>query len=122
MESRERNWQEFELRDRDYRRGLIFRGQAGSKWRLETTLERSGHPTMPIAGYYDLIVRQVGSSVSSFSSMQARKNSRPMRSLKGQYSLTKPCFLGVDILSMQHICGIMDFRRPFRTGRYHHMS
>jgi FRG domain len=76
MESREGNWQEFEiwlqeLRNRNYRRGLIFRGQADSKWRLETTLERSGHSTMPIADYYDLIVRQLGPSVSSFSSMQA---------------------------------------------------
>ena len=76
MESREGNWQEFEiwlqeLRNRSYRRGLIFRGQADSKWWLETTLERSGHSTMPIADYYDLIVRQVGPSVSSFSSMQA---------------------------------------------------
>jgi hypothetical protein len=76
MESREGNWQEFEiwlqeLRNRNYRRDLIFRGQADSKWRLETTLERGGHSTMPIADYYDLIVRQVGPSVRSFSSMQA---------------------------------------------------
>ncbi|MFZ1087344.1 MAG: FRG domain-containing protein [Terracidiphilus sp.] len=76
MESREGNWQEFEiwlqeLQNRKYRRGLIFRGQADSKWRLETTLERSGHSTMPIADYYDLIVRKVGPNVSAFSSMQA---------------------------------------------------
>ena len=76
MESREGNWQEFEiwlqeLRDRNYRRGLIFRGQADSKWRLETTLERSGHPTMPIVDYYGLTVGNIGPSVSTFSSMQA---------------------------------------------------
>jgi hypothetical protein len=76
MESREGNWQEFEmwlqeLRGRNYRRGLMFRGQGNSEWRLETTLERSGHSTMPIAEYYDLIVRQIGSSVGTFSSMQA---------------------------------------------------
>ena len=76
MESGEGNWQEFEiwlqeLRDRKYRRGLNFRGQANSEWRLETTLERSGHSTMPIADYYDLIVRRIGPIVSAFSSMQA---------------------------------------------------
>jgi hypothetical protein len=76
MESREGNWQEFEiwlqeLKDRNYRRGLIFRGQADSEWRLETTLERNGQSIMPIADYYNLIVRQVGPSVSSFTSMQA---------------------------------------------------
>ncbi len=76
MESRKGNWQEFEiwlqeLKDRNYRRGLIFRGQADSEWRLETTLERNGQSTMPIADYYNLIVRQVGPSVSSFTSMQA---------------------------------------------------
>lgn len=76
MESREGNWQEFEiwlqeLQGREYRRGLLFRGQADSKWRLETTLERSGHSTMPIADYYDLIVRRIGPVVSAFSSMQA---------------------------------------------------
>jgi len=48
MELREGNWQDFEmwleeLRDRHYRRPFIFRGQADSEWRLETTLERSGH-------------------------------------------------------------------------------
>jgi hypothetical protein len=76
MELREGNWREFEiwlqeLRDRNYRRGLLFRGQADSKWRLETTLERSGHPTMPIAEYYELIVGKIGPEVSTFSSMQA---------------------------------------------------
>jgi FRG domain len=76
MESREGNWQEFEawlqdLRGRNYRRGLIFRGQADSDWRLETTLERSGHPTMSLADYYALIVGNIGPSVSAFSSMQA---------------------------------------------------
>jgi hypothetical protein len=76
MESREGNWQDFEiwlqeLRGRNYKRGLIFRGQADSGWRLETTLERSGHSNMSIADYYDLIVRVVGPLVSSFSSMQA---------------------------------------------------
>lgn len=76
MESREGNWQEFEswlqeLRDRNYRSGLIFRGQPDSKWRLETTLERSGHPTMPIADYYGLVVGRVGPDVSAVSSMQA---------------------------------------------------
>jgi hypothetical protein len=76
MESREGNWQDFEtwlqeLRGRGFKRGLIFRGQADSKWRLQTTLERSGHSTMPIVDYYSLIVRVVGPSVSSFSSMQA---------------------------------------------------
>jgi len=76
MESREGNWQEFEiwlqeLRDRNYRRSLIFRGQADSEWRLETTLERSGHLNMPIADYYELIVRRVGPTVGAFSSMQA---------------------------------------------------
>jgi hypothetical protein len=76
MESREGNWQEFEswlqeLSGRKYRRGLIFRGQADSKWRLETTLERSGHPTMPIVDYYGLTVGNIGPSVSTFSSMQA---------------------------------------------------
>lgn len=76
MESREGNWQEFEswlqeLRGRGYRRGLIFRGQANSEWRLETTLERSGHSTMSVADYYELAVRRVGQSISTFSSMQA---------------------------------------------------
>lgn len=76
MESREGNWQDFEiwlqeLRDRKYRRGLIFRGQADSNWRLDTTLERNGHPTMPIADYYQLIVGGVGPDVGTFSSMQA---------------------------------------------------
>ncbi len=76
MESREGNWQEFEiwlqeLRNRKYRRGLLFRGQADSNWRLETTLERSGRSTMPVADYYDLIVRGIGPAVSTFSSMQA---------------------------------------------------
>ncbi len=76
MESREGNWQEFEvwlqeLRDRNYGRGLIFRGQADSNWRLETTLERSGYSAMPIADYYALIVGNIGPSVSTFSSMQA---------------------------------------------------
>jgi len=76
MESREGNWQEFEiwlqeLRDRNYQRGLIYRGQANFEWRLETTLERSGHPTMPIADYYTLTVGNIGPSVSTFSSMQA---------------------------------------------------
>lgn len=76
MESREGNWQEFEiwlqeLRDRNYRRGLIFRGQANSEWRLETTLERSGHLNMPIADYYELAVGRVGPDVSAVSSMQA---------------------------------------------------
>jgi len=78
MESREGNWQEFELwlqelRDRRYRRGFYFRGQTDSEWRLKTTLERSGHPTMPIADYYGLIVRnrKIGPAVSAFSSMQA---------------------------------------------------
>ncbi len=76
MESREGNWQEFEswlqeLRDRKYRRGLIFRGQSDSKWRLETTLERSGRSTMPVADYYQLIVGGIGPTVSAFSSMQA---------------------------------------------------
>ncbi len=76
MESCKGNWQEFEiwlqeLRNRPYRRGLIFRGQPDSELPLETTLERHGHSTMPIADYYDLIVRQVGPSVSAFSSMQA---------------------------------------------------
>jgi hypothetical protein len=57
MESSEGNWQDFEiwlqeLRGRNYKRGLIFRGQADSEWRLETTLERSGHSTMPIVDYY----------------------------------------------------------------------
>jgi hypothetical protein len=76
MESREGDWQEFEiwlqeLRNRNYRRGLIFRGHADSKWRLETTLERSGYATMPIADYYELIVGKIGPSVSTISSTQA---------------------------------------------------
>jgi hypothetical protein len=76
MELREGSWQEFEiwlqeLRDRKYRRGLIFRGQADSSWRLETTLERSGRSTMPVADYYQLIVGGIGPTVSAFSSMQA---------------------------------------------------
>ncbi len=76
MEPCEGNWQEFEiwlqeLRDRKYRRALLFRGQANSEWRLETTLERSGHWTMPIADYYDLIVGRIGPAVGTFSSMRA---------------------------------------------------
>src|SRR5271165_5527701 len=76
MESRQGNWQEFEvwlqeLRDRNYRRGLFFRGQTNSEWRLETTLERSGRLTMSIADYYALIVGQIGPTVSAFSTMQA---------------------------------------------------
>jgi len=76
MESREGNWQEFEiwlqeLRGRNYRGPLIFRGQANSEWQLETTLERSGHLTIPIAVYYDLIVRRIGSPISTLSSIQA---------------------------------------------------
>ena len=76
MESQKGNWQEFEawlqeLRERNYKRGLLFRGQADSEWRLETTLERSGHATMPVADYYELIVGAVGPDVSTFSSMQA---------------------------------------------------
>lgn len=76
MGSREGSWQEFEvwlkeLQDRKYRRALIFRGQADSEWPLETTLERRGHPAMPIADYYELIVGNIGPDVSAFSSMQA---------------------------------------------------
>lgn len=76
MESHEGNWEEFEiwlqeLRGRNYRRGLIYRGQSDTNWRLETTLERSGHSTMPIVDYYGLTVGNIGPSVSTFSSMQA---------------------------------------------------
>jgi hypothetical protein len=76
MESCEGNWQEFEtwlheLRSRNYQRGLLFRGQADSEWHLETTLERNGHPNMPIADYYELVVGRIGPDVSAVSSMPA---------------------------------------------------
>ncbi len=98
MESREGNWQEFEiwlqdLLNRSYRRGLIFRGQTNSEWPLKTTLERSGHSAMPIAEYYDLIVRQVGPSVSSFSSMQAPSFNENTRKKLSDYERYKESIL-----------------------------
>jgi hypothetical protein len=51
---------------------LLFRGQGDAGWKLETTLERSGHRTMPLNEYYKLITR-IGPAVEAFTQMKTPK-------------------------------------------------
>lgn len=59
MQVMEGNWQRFEEWLSELRKlvgqntgaKLLFRGQGDSRFKLETTLERSGRPTMAVAEY-----------------------------------------------------------------------
>jgi len=49
---------------------LLFRGQANSEWRLETTLERSGQEGMLFHDYYRLITARMGPAVETFTDVE----------------------------------------------------
>ena len=72
MQVTEGDWQRFEQWLDELRKcagsRLLFRGQGNSRWRLETTLEQSGHPTMSLAAYYRLITL-LGPAVEAFTRM-----------------------------------------------------
>ena len=53
-----KTWEEFEERIKEFesrKYDLLFRGQANSKLKLETTLDRFGFPEMNLMDYYRII-------------------------------------------------------------------
>jgi hypothetical protein len=44
---------------------LLFRGQGDSRWKLTTTLERSGETAMSFLEYYKLVCNEIGPAVQS---------------------------------------------------------
>ncbi|MGO9436372.1 MAG: FRG domain-containing protein [Terracidiphilus sp.] len=67
------DWETFEQKVKELRgeyygelSPLLFRGQGNSKWRLTTTLERSGTGRMLFREYYQLICASMGPEVKTF--------------------------------------------------------
>lgn len=48
---------------------LLFRGQANSSWRLETTLDRAGKSNLAVREYYRLITVGIGPTVASLTDL-----------------------------------------------------
>ena len=83
------DWKEFEhwlngLRAQYGDKGLIFRGQGSSEWKLETTLERHSIKSISALEYYRLITARVGPAVETFTGIAVPEYDHDLREVFGK--------------------------------------